>query len=247
MQMYMKLVYNPSTDTAEMLPNLICKMYLDIVDKQNRILYPTQWANENSFFFSCYRSLNSMMNIFSKCQVFPWVENLQEAFATEWSMNLRKRSYNHQYITHIIQIREQHARLLDWVSRTTEGLCPVCKHSSQESEILLRGFGPINPIPRLSSGNRLEETGSLDIKCHTKKTKLDNSCTDFHATHINLSSMASFEVKSYTLQKAATILTHLSKRKLIKILHEETFNQRMQRSWDFVRQSSQSISRTVNT
>ena len=33
MQMYMKLVYNPSTDTAEMLPNLICKMYLDIVAK----------------------------------------------------------------------------------------------------------------------------------------------------------------------------------------------------------------------
>ena len=51
MQMYMKLDYNPSTDTAEMLPNLICKMYLDIVDKQNRILGPTQWANENSFFF----------------------------------------------------------------------------------------------------------------------------------------------------------------------------------------------------
>ena len=31
---YMKLDYNPSTYTAEMLPNLICKMYLDIVDKQ---------------------------------------------------------------------------------------------------------------------------------------------------------------------------------------------------------------------
>ena len=31
---YIKLDYNPSTYTAEMLPNLICKMYLDIVDKQ---------------------------------------------------------------------------------------------------------------------------------------------------------------------------------------------------------------------
>ena len=112
-------------------------------------------------------------------------------------MNLRKRSYNHQ----------DHR-----VSRTTEGLCSVYKHSSQDSEILLRGFGPINPIPRLSSGNRLEETGTLDIKCHTKKTILDNSCTDLHATHINLSSMASFEVKSYAMQKATTILKHLSKR-----------------------------------
>ena len=115
-------------------------------------------------------------------------------------MNLRKRSYNHQ----------DHR-----VSRTTEGLCSVYKHSSRDSEILLRDFGPINQIPRLSSGNRLEETVTLDIKCHTKKTMLDNSCTDLNATHINLSSMTSFEVKSYAMQKATTILTHL--RKEIKI------------------------------
>ena len=31
MQMYMKLDYNPSTDTAEMLPNLICKMHYEIM------------------------------------------------------------------------------------------------------------------------------------------------------------------------------------------------------------------------
>ena len=41
---YMKLDYNPSTYTAEMLPNLICKMYLDIVDKQIDSSL-TQWAN----------------------------------------------------------------------------------------------------------------------------------------------------------------------------------------------------------
>ena len=72
---YMELDYNPSTYTAEMLPNLICKMYLDIVDKQID-WYLTEYLDPHNGqmgtpFFSCYRTLNSMMNIFSKCQTVP--------------------------------------------------------------------------------------------------------------------------------------------------------------------------------
>ena len=62
-------------------------------------------------------------------------------------------------------------------------------------------------------GKRFDETGILDIKCHTKKTETGqflhrSSC------HLNPSSTVSSEVRSSAMQKTTTISTHLSRRKI---------------------------------
>ena len=126
-----------------------------------------------------------MMNIFSKYRVSPWVRNLQPSGS--WTCQKR-----------IIQ------------STLFMGLW----NSPTRPWSNLYNSWTWLYIPY--KGKRFDETGILDeIKCHTKRHKLDNFYTDLHHVHATHNPSSTVLLRGEIIRNAniKTILTHLSKKK----------------------------------